>query len=337
MTSAEDAQLDVVFSILLAAEKSSSVGDMFYSDISLPNQSAKAEAGAIISSIELRDGARITLIPPHLKQDISIPLDMKGSYFYANLIGEPVIKDGSKSRILEKGKLHILRRAAPSQSTNTNPQFIEFSETNSLSILVFFSSKWRQLCPQGPNCEVGQFLLSGSAKDEDASHQKIDLEGTGLKLSKAILDLHLDEDVDALSAEQFVLGLLSWAFTKDKLPELSRSTKSNLHPKLSIKIRQAADILRQRLDDPPTISQLSDLVGLNESDLKRRFKDLYGNTIASYSRQKRLEAACNLLLHSSLGVSPIALEVGFSNPSQFARAFRQQFGLNPSEYRRSRN
>jgi transcriptional regulator GlxA family with amidase domain len=150
-----------------------------------------------------------------------------------------------------------------------------------------------------------------------------------------LLDAHIEENADILSVEQSVLALLSWAFAKGSNPLDDRAPKTSLHPQAALKARQVAELLRQRIDAPPTIAQLSALVGMNESDLKRCFKCLYGNSIAAYSRRRRLDTACDLLTHSPLSVAAIALEVGFTNPSQFARAFRRQFGLNPSDYRSS--
>ncbi|HKQ52115.1 MAG TPA: helix-turn-helix domain-containing protein [Pyrinomonadaceae bacterium] len=36
------------------------------------------------------------------------------------------------------------------------------------------------------------------------------------------------------------------------------------------------------------------------------------------------------------GVADVALEVGYTDPSHFARLFRREIGLSPSEYRRQR-
>ncbi|MDA7949304.1 MAG: AraC family transcriptional regulator [Hyphomicrobiaceae bacterium] len=163
---------------------------------------------------------------------------------------------------------------------------------------------------------------------------ELQLDSTGNAIARSLLEAHIDDDSDALRAEQSFLAILSWAYGKHTLPDDNKEWRSSLHPKATNRARQAAEILRQRLDNPPTISEVSALVGMNESDLKRCFKCLYGTTIASYSRRRRLEAARDLLAHSSLGIARIALEVGFSSPSQFARAFRLHFGRNPAEYRR---
>lgn len=164
---------------------------------------------------------------------------------------------------------------------------------------------------------------------------EIELDGVGLSHAMALLELSFDTDGDILTAEQVILALLSWAYARHCNPQASGGGSHILPPKTVTKLRLAADILSQRLDNPPTITELSTLVGMNECDLKRCFKCRYGDSIASFSRNKRLTTAQNLLLHSDLTIAEIALEAGFANPSQFARAFRRQFEMNPAQYRTS--
>jgi transcriptional regulator GlxA family with amidase domain len=175
-------------------------------------------------------------------------------------------------------------------------------------------------------------LAGDEASERDL---EMELDERGLLHARALLDLSIDRDSDILAAEQAALTLLSWAYDKHANPQMAALANQVLPPRTATKLRLAVDILSQRLDDPPTISELSTLVGMNECDLKRCFKCRYGDSIASFSRNKRLATAQGLLLHSSLSIAEIALEVGFANPSQFARAFRRQFDVNPAQYRRS--
>lgn len=279
-------------------------------------------------SFVLRDDTRLFLVRPAPRSAKSIPLEPEGSYLCISLAGEPVVEQGAGARPLAPNRLHILRQPADAPIRR-----IEFPVPTTLAVVAFVSSRWCSACSRGPGCKVAQFLLRGNQRP--AADQTIDLDERGLAVARTLLGAHIDEDIDVLAVEQSLLALLSWAFVKDSGPGEVATAKTSLHPQAAMKVRQAADILRQRFDDPPTIAQLSVSVGLNESDLKRCFKCLYGDSIANYSRQRRLDVARDLLMHSALGVAAVALEVGFSNPSQFARAFRQQFGINPSEYRRS--
>lgn len=280
--------------------------------------------------VPLRDEGKLFLIREAAESAPSIALDAEGSYLCFSLAGEMRIETDRDERALATRKLNIVRPADSGGNWR-----LHFRSPTILAAVLFISARWCRSCPQGPHCKVARFLLTGKGGLASECDQALEFDDHGLAVARSLLDARIEEDADALSVEQSVLALLSWAFAKDSVALDDRTPKTSLHPQAALKIRQVAELLRQRIDAPPTIAQLSALVGLNESDLKRCFKCLYGVSIASYSRRRRLDTACDLLAHSPLGVAAIALEVGFTNPSQFARAFRRQYGVNPSDYRRS--
>ncbi len=100
------------------------------------------------------------------------------------------------------------------------------------------------------------------------------------------------------------------------------------------KIRQARDIIMERMADPPSLVQLSRMVGLNDFKLKIGFKEMYGTTVYGYLREKRLEKALLLLQQGELNVNETSLAIGYSNPSYFSEAFRAKYGVNPGSLNR---
>ena len=82
------------------------------------------------------------------------------------------------------------------------------------------------------------------------------------------------------------------------------------------------------------IGDLARMAGMNESTFSRFFKRNTGNTFTDHVTKLRVSRACNLLAHSSLPVTSICYEVGYSNISNFNRNFRRQRGSTPSAYRR---
>jgi AraC family transcriptional regulator, transcriptional activator of the genes for pyochelin and ferripyochelin receptors len=102
------------------------------------------------------------------------------------------------------------------------------------------------------------------------------------------------------------------------------------------RIHQAKEILRQRLDSPPSLLELSRLVGLNDCTLKRGFREVFGTTAFGYLHQQRLETARQLLETGTMRIAEVSRAVGFANHSYFAASFRRQFGINPSKYCRQR-
>lgn len=100
------------------------------------------------------------------------------------------------------------------------------------------------------------------------------------------------------------------------------------------RIWAARQILMERLVDPPHLTELAGVVGLNEFDLKRGFKQVFGTTVFGYLLQQRMDLAKQILLDPHLTVETVANKVGYASRNAFARAFRRCFGIYPKDYRR---
>jgi AraC-like DNA-binding protein len=99
-------------------------------------------------------------------------------------------------------------------------------------------------------------------------------------------------------------------------------------------IYEAQKILMQRLDNPPSLMELARMVGLNDRALKQGFRACFGTTVFNYLHHYRLDQAHQLLATGHLRVEDVSHQVGFSNRSYFAEAFRKKFGVNPGDYAR---
>ncbi|MNZ66650.1 Regulatory protein PchR [compost metagenome] len=97
-------------------------------------------------------------------------------------------------------------------------------------------------------------------------------------------------------------------------------------------LMKAKEILDTDLLSPPSLSQLSRLVCLNDFKLKRGFKQLFGLSVHAYVIDRRLEAAYHLLEEGSVTITMAAALSGFNKPSHFAEKFRQKYGASPSQY-----
>lgn len=98
------------------------------------------------------------------------------------------------------------------------------------------------------------------------------------------------------------------------------------------KIMQARVILTINLAEPPTIPQLARSVHINECYLKKGFREMYGCSVFDYVQQQRVQKARQLLLDGRHAIQDIALELGYSNTSNFTNAFRKLNGCSPSDW-----
>ncbi|MCE6982224.1 AraC family transcriptional regulator, partial [Pseudomonas frederiksbergensis] len=89
----------------------------------------------------------------------------------------------------------------------------------------------------------------------------------------------------------------------------------------------------QHLRDSIDQKELAKRCGMTTFRFSRLFKEVNGLGFMEYILSKRMDFARDLLDNSQMPITSIGYEVGFKDPSYFARAFKQFVGCTPSEYR----
>jgi AraC-like DNA-binding protein len=113
--------------------------------------------------------------------------------------------------------------------------------------------------------------------------------------------------------------------------DATTSSSPSLRPDTITRIHYAAEILRSRLENPPPQTILAQQVGVSDRTLQKGFKCLFGITPFAYLRQERMKQAEQLLRDADHTVAEVANLVGYTNPAQFAAAFKRQFGITPRQ------
>lgn len=98
------------------------------------------------------------------------------------------------------------------------------------------------------------------------------------------------------------------------------------------KIQKAKSILIERMTEPPSLSELSDMINLSLAHLKEGFKHIYGETVYAYLLNYKLEFARRLLATKKYNIAEVSFEVGYSTPSHFIAAFKKKYGVTPKRY-----
>ncbi len=94
------------------------------------------------------------------------------------------------------------------------------------------------------------------------------------------------------------------------------------------------DFLTEHLEKRYTVEELSQRFLINPTTLKKTFRTVYGQPIARYMKERRIQRARELLERTEMSVAEIAVKVGYENQSKFTQAFHEATGLLPREYRR---
>jgi AraC-like DNA-binding protein len=99
-----------------------------------------------------------------------------------------------------------------------------------------------------------------------------------------------------------------------------------------LKLFQARELLTVRYGNPPTIVELSHTLGMNETKLKKSFKQVFNTSIYQYSQYARMLKAKELLESRRHTASEVAYLVGYNNLTHFGEAFKKHFQTLPGQY-----
>lgn len=101
------------------------------------------------------------------------------------------------------------------------------------------------------------------------------------------------------------------------------------------RINHALRFIDANLDRSIGLKEIAEASRFSICHFHRIFLALVGETVNDYVGRKRLERAANLLIFKrELSITEIAGSTGFSSSANFAKAFKQYFGVSPSQIRK---
>jgi signal transduction histidine kinase/DNA-binding response OmpR family regulator/ligand-binding sensor domain-containing protein len=103
-------------------------------------------------------------------------------------------------------------------------------------------------------------------------------------------------------------------------------------------INQLQNTIEKNLSDfDLNVETMSEKMDISRVTLNKKIYAITGLTATEFIRSYRLQRAMQLLKVNFGSVLDVALEVGFSNPSYFAKCFKEEFHQLPSEFMASEN
>lgn len=91
--------------------------------------------------------------------------------------------------------------------------------------------------------------------------------------------------------------------------------------------------IRDHIHEPLDRETLASVAGFSIPHFHRVFRAHVGESAISYVRRMRLERAGRKLRMGAVDITEVALAAGYDSHAAFGKAFKQQFGLSPSEFR----
>ncbi|MEL6132824.1 MAG: AraC family transcriptional regulator, partial [Bacteroidota bacterium] len=130
---------------------------------------------------------------------------------------------------------------------------------------------------------------------------------------------------------QFMGQVFEYLSQRDQAPTVT------LRAEDLTRLFKVRELLRQHiLGKAPDIHTLATLSGVSTSKLKQDFRAFFGQSIYQYYLGLKMETAKNRLLDTEETVSELGYQLGYSNISQFIRAFKKYVGETPNHFRQAR-
>jgi AraC family transcriptional regulator len=203
-------------------------------------------------------------------------------------------------------------------------------------------SEWLSV---GPHEMVHFYLSSGLVRELAAEVYGVD--GSKVEIQEA--GFHLDENI-ARYAMAFRERLLEpdppWELELNAMANLlgvhllrhysnfARRPEARVDQKLSAgQLRSVIDFMLAHLDSALKLSDLADVVAMNQYRFARAFQATTGDSPHRHLTKLRIAHAQDLLVSSKLSLSAIAAMVGFSSQSHMTLAFQRTLSITPGRYR----
>ena len=136
-----------------------------------------------------------------------------------------------------------------------------------------------------------------------------------------------DNDIIKLKAMELLLYETK-NFEKNKRVKAIYYNRSTID-----KVMRIEKYVTENLDKKFTIDDLCNTFKISSSTLKSCFKQMFLTGIYSYIKQARMAKARDLLKNSEMSITQIALLCGYSNHSNFTKAFKKNYNIVPKDIR----
>ena len=211
-----------------------------------------------------------------------------------------------------------------------------FKGSKTISMALFFNDEWlsKQLYKQ-------DFFSRSLLKKFFNSEAKLAICPEGIEFAEEIekqfniifTKKTTDQKVQQLEWRAFTFKFIQAFVAKYEEGNIADNLLEIAHVDRK-KIQKTEKILLDHLQgDFMGIEDLATEVGLSPTKLKNNFRLVFGDSIFQFFRKKQLESAKVLLQQTDQSIKEIAAFYGYKNPSKFTAAYKETFGILPSDER----
>jgi AraC-like DNA-binding protein len=177
--------------------------------------------------------------------------------------------------------------------------------------------------------------LEAFARDSSAQDNKYLISLPHRETLKELFEMKQNDRLSPVTRLSYIIQLTEkflHSFLRQEQAITPRALKKNDLESM----QHVEQILSSKLEGFPSLESLAQEVFMSTSKLKNLFKQVYGFTLYDYYNKSRLQRAKELLVTGQCSIKQVGSEIGFSNLSHFAKAFKREFGALPRDILRNR-
>ncbi|MCC5991109.1 MAG: GlxA family transcriptional regulator [Rhodobacteraceae bacterium] len=149
-------------------------------------------------------------------------------------------------------------------------------------------------------------------------------------LALMLIEQRLGPEVMTETACWFQHPLVRGEGVRQKIPAPRLAATADMLPH---KLAKAVRLMSEHLQEPLSIAELCDQIGISPRHLERLFKKTTGSSPLSYYRNMRMAAARQLVMYSNRSMREIAEAIGYASASPFRQRYGELYGIAPEEDR----
>ena len=281
--------------------------------------------------VRLPNGIHVNIVNCRMRQDWFVCRRKINENFYVLRFHELAIPDTLEIRIGDERlkESHTSRSIAYLTSTLSDWSYLAAKGTVYKGIDILFDVNW-----------LAGYLGIGNMDDVLRTYLSLQFENIHTepldseyrRLMQEITEVKEDDPMRLAIIQNRIMLMIERFFVR------IYERRANVHFDLALSktdidrmMRVESELTRDIFEPAPTISQLAKMVSISESKLKKDFKIIYGQPVYEYFQKIRMQAAKDKLLSGGHSVKEVAMELGYSNLSNFTIAFKKEFGLLPSK------
>jgi len=152
-------------------------------------------------------------------------------------------------------------------------------------------------------------------------------------------DGYIASFINSLSSNTFTDHNFSYALLSLKFEEImlyllnkyGNKFEFYLHSLISKEISPFKKVVESNVNSNLKLEEIAFLCNMSLSTFKRHFTNEYNEPPGKWLQDKRLQKAKELLQGGDLKASEIYLDIGYNNLSNFSIAFKNKFGISPTD------